>query len=70
MNLVELWFSILTRQHLRRGVHRSVSELTWAGAQEPPSAELVSYWQGQQSHNGTEDPKDLPCGVPVYQAGS
>jgi len=30
MNLVESWFSILTRQHLRRGVHRSVGELTGA----------------------------------------
>jgi len=30
LNLVESWFSILTRQHLRRGVYHSVSELTQA----------------------------------------
>lgn len=27
MNLIESWFSILSRQHLRRGVHRNVQEL-------------------------------------------
>jgi transposase len=30
MNLVESWFSILTRQHIRRGTHRSVAELVAA----------------------------------------
>jgi hypothetical protein len=27
MNLIESWFSILTRQQVRRGVYRDVSEL-------------------------------------------
>jgi hypothetical protein len=32
MNLIESWFSILTRQQVRRGAYRNVSELATVAA--------------------------------------